>query len=82
MIEAVSPYAVIVAVLIFVLILGFLWLCRDAMRSGMTFEGEIKNRLVSMKIRTNPSTLSAGDEANSASRPRTESGDDLRPGAG
>jgi hypothetical protein len=55
MIESVSPYAVIMAVLMFVLIVGFLWICRDAVRSGMTFEGEIKNRLLSMKIRTNPS---------------------------
>jgi hypothetical protein len=62
MLETVSPYAAITAVLLLVLILGFLWICRHAMRSGMTFEGEIKNRLVSMRIRTNPSQPPAASD--------------------
>lgn len=66
MIEAVSPFAVIMAILLIVLIVGFLWICRDAMRSGMTFEGEIKNRLLSMKIRTNPSRPPADESAPTA----------------
>jgi hypothetical protein len=53
MLEA-SPYIILImAVLLIVFIGGFLWICRAAMRSGMAFEGEIKNRLLSMKIRTN-----------------------------
>jgi hypothetical protein len=52
MLEA-SPYIVLImAVLLIVFIGAFLWICRAAMRSGMAFEGEIKNRLLSMKIRT------------------------------
>jgi hypothetical protein len=48
-----SPYIVAtVAVLLLVVIGGFLWICWLALRSGMAFEGEIKNRLLSMKFRT------------------------------
>jgi hypothetical protein len=52
MLEA-SPYIIVImAVLLLVFIGGFLWICWLALRSGMAFEGEIKNRLLSMKFRT------------------------------
>ena len=51
MLEA-SPYiVVIVAVVLLVFIGGFLWICLLALRSGIAFEGEITNRLLSMKFR-------------------------------
>jgi hypothetical protein len=70
MLETVSPYAAITAVLLLVLILGFLWICWHAMRSGSEFEGEIKNRLVSMRIKTNPSQPPAGSDPPAAPPPQ------------
>ena len=58
MIGAVSPYAAMVLIVLVVVAVGVIWLCRVAMRSGLKFEGEIGNRLLSMKIRTDP-----GDDA-------------------
>jgi hypothetical protein len=43
---------VIVAAVLLVFIGGFLWICWLALRSGIAFEGEITNRLLSMKFRT------------------------------
>jgi hypothetical protein len=54
MIEAVSPYAVLTVIALLIVAGGVLWLCRVAMRSGSTFEGEVGNRLLSLKIRTDP----------------------------
>ncbi len=73
MVEA-SPYIIVtVALPLIVLIVGFLWICRAAMRSGTAFEGEIKNRLLSMKISTVPppeSDASRGERDSSASPDR------------
>lgn len=54
MIGALSPYPVLAVVLVLIVAGGIFWLCRDAMRSGSTFEGEVGNRMLSMKIRTIP----------------------------
>ena len=62
MIGAVSPYAVIVVIVLLIIAVGVLWLCRDAMRAGSEFEGGIGNRLLSMKIRTNPARADEPDE--------------------
>ena len=59
MIGAISPYAVIVLIALLIIALAVVWLCRNAMRAGSIFEGEIGNRWLSMKIRTKPPPLSS-----------------------
>ena len=62
---SISPYAVITGFVVFIIALAVVGLCWHAMRSGSIFKGEIGNRLLSMKIHTEPAPPSPGNTTDS-----------------